>query len=174
MGATGGTRCPGKGVKSGARCARSPLDCRIRYPAAAAVSHPRPRQRQPRRGVGSQTSRGAEPPLSSDEPGGAASASRVRARREPRLCRRGGVRHPCGGDGGDGAGGGSGGAAPRRPGRKGKRGTGKVRRGHGHAKGTVRGEALPPGPRVPEDVAVAAQGEGRRRRGAWGAKAPPL
>ncbi|CAN8215549.1 unnamed protein product [Coccothraustes coccothraustes] len=76
MGATGGTRCSGKGAKSGARCARSPLDCRIRYPAAAAVSHPRPRQRQPRRGVGSQTSRGAEPPLSSDEPGGAASASR--------------------------------------------------------------------------------------------------
>ncbi|XP_037993171.1 translation initiation factor IF-2-like [Motacilla alba alba] len=104
--------CPGKGAKSGARCARSPLDCRIRYPAAAAVSHPRPRQRQPRRGVGSQTSRGAEPPLSSDEPGGAASASRVRARREPRLCRRGGVRHPCGGDGGDGAGGGSGGGQP--------------------------------------------------------------
>ncbi|XP_041274271.1 translation initiation factor IF-2-like [Onychostruthus taczanowskii] len=36
MGATDGTRCPGKGAKSGARCARSPIDCRIRYPAAAA------------------------------------------------------------------------------------------------------------------------------------------
>lgn len=174
-GATSGTRCPGKGAKSGARCARSPLHCRIRYPAAAAVSHPRPRQRQPRRGVGSQTSRGAEPPLSSDEPGGAASASRVRARREPRLCRRGGVRHPCGGDGGDGAGGGSGGGEPL-GGRAGKVSVGQGRCGGGTVTQRARcgGEALPPGPRVPEDAAVAAQGEGRRRRGAWGAKAPPL
>lgn len=103
----------------------------------AAVSHPRPRQRQPRRGVGSQTSRGEEPPLSSDEPSGAASASRVRARREPLLCRLGSVRHPFGG-GWRRQGGGrerEGGRAPRRPGRKGKRGTGKVRRGHGHKKG---------------------------------------
>lgn len=147
----------------------SPLACRIRYPAAA-VSHPRPRQRQPRRGVGSQTSRGAEPPLSSDEPGGAASASRVRARREPRLCRRGGVRHPCGGDGGDGAGGGSGGGQPL-GGRAGKVSVGQGRCGGGTVtqRAGCGGRRCPQGCESPRTMlwrprARGGGGEGRRGR----------
>lgn len=173
MGETGGTRCPGKGARSGP--AMSPLGCRIRYPAAAAGRRESPpaaaASASPRRWQPDEPRRGAAAVLGwtrwgcQRQPSARkARAEAVPARRRATPLRRGWRRRGGGRE--------RGGAAPRRPGRKGKRGTGKVRRGHGHAKGRVRGEALPPGPRVPEDVAVATQGAGRRRRGAWGAKAP--